>query len=378
MKITVSKSELYNKLKALGKIIPSKSILPAYDNFLFELNADSDLLVTAGDEGGCLSIRIDCSADFCNESFMIPAKTILEALKEIPEQPIIIELEKKKEHFNVTCTYSAGLGKFELLAEFGKVYPTIKLKNSDAPIKVFAQDFLYGLRQVQLCAADDELRPVINGIYLDKIDNKLTYVATNGSILGMVETTLESGTGKSAFIIPSKYARILSSIIPADCQEVDINVASINMSFRFDNYTLVCRMIEGRFPNYRAVIPTNNDKEAIILKNDFLSALKRVSVFSSKVSSLIVINATSKEITLEAHDVDYSISAEEKFSIDSYEGKDIKIGFNSNYLKEIISNIPSEKLLISFTDPSKAAIIHRNDEDKSSLTYLIMPISINN
>lgn len=375
MKITVSKVELFNKLRSIGKIIPSKSSLPAYDNFLFNVNESGKLFITAGDEGGRMSIYVDCLTDFSGEMVMVPAKTILDALKEIPEQPIMFELEKQKNYFNIRCEYSGG--RFELLGGLGTEYPIIEMRNEESPIKVFTEDFLYGIRQVQFCAADDELRPVINGIYFDKVDDKVTYVASNGTILGMVETTLESGTGKSAFIIPSKYAKILSSIIPADCQEVEIIVDSTNIAFNFDGYSLLCRMIEGRFPNYRAVIPTKNDKKTIVSKDELLAALKRVSVFSNRSTSLVAINAAANEIVLKAQDIDYSISAEEKLPIDDYQGAPIKIGFNANYLKELLSNIPSEKLVMSFMDPSRAALLHRCDEDSISLTYLIMPISIN-
>lgn len=381
MNITVSKSEIYNKLKAIGKIIQPKNSLPAYDNFLFSINATGELHITAGEEGGRLSARICCTADFISECFLVPAKFILDGLKDIPEQPIIISIDKSSDKdgdkYNIRCSYSAGKGKFTMLGTSSNEFPLINVDSDESPISVFSQDFLYGIRQVQICTANDELRPVMNGVYFDKVDDKITYVGTNGNILGIVETKLESGTGRSAFIIPDKYTRILSNIIPNDCNNIAINSDSKNISFEFGDYTLICRMIEGRYPNYRTVIPTNLPKKVTLVNQDLLSAIKRVSVFASRAMPIICLDVSDKQINLTAKDYDLSTSAEEQVEVDSFIGGDIEIGLNSNFLKELLSNIPSEKVNIEMTDPSRAALLSRADEDTSSLTYLIMPISIN-
>lgn len=381
MNITVSKSEIYNKLKAIGKIIQPKNSLPAYDNFLFSINATGELHITAGEEGGRLSVRICCTADFTNESFLVPAKFILDGLKDIPEQPIIISIDKSSDKdgdkYNIRCSYSAGKGKFTMLGTSSNEFPLINIDSQDSPISVFSQDFLYGIRQVQICTANDELRPVMNGVYFDKADDKITYIGTNGNILGIVETKIDSGSGRSAFIIPDKYTRILSNIIPNDCNDIAINSDSKNISFEFGDFTLICRMIEGRYPNYRAVMPKNLPKKVTLVNNDLLSAIKRVSVFGNKVTSIICLDVSDNQINLTSKDFDLSTSAEEQIPVELQEGGGIEIGFNSNYLKELLSNIPSEKVNIEMTDPSRAALLSRADEDTSSLTYLIMPMSIN-
>lgn len=377
MNITVSKSELYNKLKAIGKIIQPKNSIPAYDNFLFAINEDGILHVTAGEDGGSMSSSIYCTTDFINDSFLVPAKFILDGLKDIPEQPIIISIDKNGDKYNVCCTYSAGKGKFTVVGMASDEFPRLSVASDESPIPILAQDFLYGIRQVQICTASDELRPVMNGVYFDKVDDKITYVGTNGNILGIVETKTELGKGKRAFIIPDKYTRILSNIIPSDCNEIVIQSDSKSILFSFCDYTLSCRMIEGRYPNYRAVIPTNLPIEVNLLNSDLLGAIKRVSVFSSKATSIICLNISDTVINLTAKDFDLSTSAEEQVSIETHSGKAISIGFNSTFLKELLSSLPSDKVIIKMTDPSRAALLSRADEDVSSLTYLIMPMSIN-
>lgn len=377
MNITVSKSEIYNKLKALVKIIQPKNTLPAYDNFLFSINDGGELQITAGEEGGRLSVRIHCTADFTNESFLVPAKFILDGLKDIPEQPVIMSIDKDGDKYNIRCSYSAGKGKFTMMGTIGDEFPCLGVASDESSISVFAQDFLYGIRQVQICTANDELRPVMNGVYFDKVDDKITYVGTNGNILGIVETKLESSSGRSAFIIPDRYTRILSNIIPNNCGEIVIQSDSNNISFEFNDYTLICRMIEGRYPNYRAVIPKKLTKKVTLVNDDLLSAIKRVSVFGSRATSIICLNVSDSSINLTAKDFDLSTAAEEQVPIESNSGGGIEIGFNSNYLKELLSNIPSEKVNIEMTDPSRAGLLSRSDEDVSSLTYLIMPMSIN-
>lgn len=376
-KITVSKSELYNKLKAIGKIIQPKNAIPAYDSFLFNIDHKGVLRVTAGEAGGSITCLVDCDTDFADEEFLVPSKFIIDGLKDIPEQPIIISISKDKSGYNIRCTYSAGSGKFTLKGEPSDGFSISTVESDEAPISILAQDFLYGIRQVQICVANDELRPVMNGVYFDKVDDKITYVGTNGNVLGIVDAKLESGSGRSAFIIPDRYTRILSNIIPTNCKNIAINSDSKNISFEFGNFTLTCRMIEGRYPNYRAVIPINLPVKVTANNSELLGALKRVSVFSNKVTSIICLDATSDKINITSKDFDLSTSAEEHIPVESQEGENIQIGFNSNYLKEILSNIPSEKVKIEMTDPSRAALLSRADEDVSSLTYLIMPMSIN-
>lgn len=371
MQIIVSKTAFLDKLKSTGRIIQAKNMLPAYDNFLFTVDDAGFIQVTAGEEGGRISTNIDGKADFTNHLFMANAKTLLEGLKEIVEQPLTISILKEE----MVVQYSNG--KFTIPLDTDNLYPEMNVEDVMQPFLLSGSDFLYGIKQVQFCCASDELRPVMNGVYFDIDLDKMAYVATDGTRLAMIEN-LAAYTRKErvGFILPSKFAKLLSNIVPIDCQELEISVNKTNIQFEFDSYRLVCRMIEGRFPNYRAVIPKSLTKRAVLKKTDLVAALKRVSIFCDESSSLVVLKFDSNSLKLTAHDFGFRKSAEETVSLLS--GCDIEIGFKSGYLIEMVNSIPSEEIVISMSDPTRASILTRNDEEECSLTYLIMPMSINN
>lgn len=373
MKITVSKSELFTKLSAIGKIINSKNFLPAYDNFMFVVDEDGILKVTAGEEGGRLSTNIECETDCACLSMLIDAKTILEGLREIPEQPISIEIVALETNYGISVHYSNG--RFELVGKKADEYPTMEVKNPEPCFSVDAESFLNGIRQVQICCANDELRPIMNGVFIEKTSDRITYVATDGHSLGMIDSAYDSKE-RSSFILHARMSKILSKIIPATASSVIIVVGAGSVNIEFGGYTMICRLVEGRFPNYRAVIPSDNDKIAQFEKNEMISALKRVSVFSSLCTSLIVLKFDKDNVvTITGRDIDFSTSAEEKVSV-SYSGSPIEIGFKSSILIDLLSNIPSDEVIMSMKHPTKATIINRTDNN--DLTYLIMPLVINN
>ena len=355
MEITVSKTALSDKLKSVGRIIQPKNSLPAYDNFLFVIDEFGVILVTAGEEGGRISTNIDGTADFTNYTFMANAKTLLDGLKEIPEQPLIISILEKE----LIVKYANG--KFSIPIEKGDQYPSMSTDDTASPFLVSGNDLLYGIRQVLICSANDELRPVLNGVYFDIGLDSMSFVATDGTRLAMIEnTSAYTRKERAAFILPSKFAKVLSNIVPEDCMEVEISVNQTNILFEFDSYRLICRMIEGRYPNYRAVIPQKQPNRAVLKKADIVSALKRVSVFCDESSSLVVLKFDSDSLKIAAHDLDFSKSAEETITLQS--GCNIEIGFRSSFLIEMMNNIPSEDIAITMSDPSQASLLTRCDE----------------
>lgn len=371
MKITVSRTALIDKLKSIGRIIQPKNTLPAYDNFLFAIDEFGIIQVTAGEEGGRISTNVDGKTDFTNHSFMADAKTLLDGLKEIPEQPLTVSISEKE----LIVNYANG--KFTMPLEKSDTYPAMNMDNVNKPFLVSGADLLYGIRQVQFCSACDELRPVMNGVYFDIGLDSMSFVATDGTRLAMIENPAAyTRKEREAFILPSKFAKVLSNIVPVDCLEMEISVNQTNILFEFESYRLVCRMIEGRFPNYRAVIPQKQPKRAVLKRADLLAALKRVSVFCDESSSLVVLKFASNTLEITSHNLDFSKSAEETMTLQS--GCDVEIGFKSSYLIEMVNNIPSEEIAITMSDPSHASVMTRCDEEKRSLTYLLMPMSINN
>lgn len=374
MKITVSKSELLEKLRNLGKVLQTKNTLPAYDDFLFVVDEFGIMTVTAGEEGGRIITNVDCQVDFSKVRFTVNAKTILDALKEIPEQPLVIDIRPTDECVELICAYSNG--KFSIVGKLGNDYPELPFVEPGKPAVLQTSDFLHGIRQVKMCCANDQLRPVMNGVYFDRGLDSITYVATDGTVLAVVEFPAEHVNERSAFIIPARFAGILSNIIPADCEEIAITIATNNACFEFNNYRLYCRLIEGRFPNYRAVIPKENNKFAVLHTDDLMSALKRTSVFTDQNTMAIKLSFTDK-LLIQVQNLDYSTSAEETLPIESYKGTPINIGFKSTYLIELLSNMPSGKVRFSLKEPNSATILTPEEEGGNKLLYLIMPLLIN-
>ncbi|WP_321331834.1 DNA polymerase III subunit beta [uncultured Bacteroides sp.] len=373
MKITVSKSELYNKLSTIGKIISTRNSIPSFDNFMFVVD-EGLLTITAGEEGGQLSTNIESITDmesFANVSFLIEAKIILDGLREIPEQPIVIEIEINKEFFDICVRYSNG--KFELIGSNSDGYPTIDFDASEEPIKISSESFLYGIRQSQICCGNDELRPQLNGMLIEKVKNGITYVSSDGAMLGMVEHSHE-GKEKSSFIVPGRMVRILSKMYLPVEEDVIITLGKGNIEISFGKYKMVCRMLEGRFPNYRSVIPLDNEKIATFNKADMVSALKRVEVFCNANSSLVILKFEENNLLISGYDFVFSTSAEENIEV-SYTSDPIEIGFKSSALIDLLFNIPSTEVVMSMKEPSSAALLRRSDSE--DLTYLIMPMTIN-
>jgi DNA polymerase-3 subunit beta len=376
MDIVISKSELYNKLKVLGKLIPQKTSLPAYGSFLFEIKEDT-IKITAGDENGRISTTVEatCNPSGFEQSVLLDAKMLLNGLNLIPEQPINISFDPKEKYIKTHVKYNNG--KFDIVGGVGEDYPSLNIKGANEPRTVNASDYFYGIKHTQVCCASDDLRPVLTGIFFKVEDESLICVGTDGQVLSKVICKTDKQTFQVSFIIPSKFARFASTMSSLFCDPyISIVEAENNVSFTFGNYHLTCLKIEGRYPNYDAVIPKNNSIKAECSTQDLLAAVKRVSIFSDEQSSLITLSFDNDQVDVLAQDVYFSRSSEEHVPLSSYDGSQIKIAFNSQRLITILSCISDEELIMTFDKPSSAAIFC-GKESQSSLLYLIMPLSIN-
>jgi DNA polymerase-3 subunit beta len=239
-----------------------------------------------------------------------------------------------------------------------------------------------GISKTLFCTADDELRPVMNGVYFDIEKESITFVATDAHKLVRLKTPLTSITlgedeEKVSFILPKKPATMLKNILPKESGEVEVKFDSKNAYFKLANYTMICRQVEGRFPNYNGVIPKQNLYKIIIDRSTFINALKRVSVFSNQASNLIKLDFQDNMIHISAQDIDFSISAEETINC-QFEGEPIKIGFKSAFLIEILNNIDSSDVVLEITDPSRAGLmLPFENQTNEELLMLLMPMLLN-
>ncbi|MDN0051789.1 DNA polymerase III subunit beta [Bacteroides caecigallinarum] len=373
MRFLVSSTTLFSHLQTISRVINSKNSLPILDCILIELN-DGTITMTASDSETTLSTSIEVSEYEGEGKFAISSKTILEALKENPEQPLNFNINT--DTMEITVKYPNG--KYSMMAQNGDEYPLPKQMGSEVVNLTMAADvMLTGINRCIFATADDELRPVMNGIYFDISQQDVTLVSSDGHKLVRNKSFSSTGNEKAAFILPKKPSNILKNILPKEQGDVQICFDDKNAMFTMENYQMTCRLIEGRYPNYNSVIPQNNPHKAIVDRAIFISALKRVSVFSSQASSLIKLSLKENSMTISAQDIDFSTSAEETLTC-QYDGKDMSIGFKSSFLIDILNNISSQNVIIELADPSRAGlIVPEEQEENEDLLMLLMPMMLN-
>ena len=372
MKFIVSSTGLFSHLQAISRVINSKNSLPILDCFLLELT-DGTLSITASDSETTLTTSIETNEADGNGRFAVNSKTILDALKEIPEQPLAFEVNESLE---IIVKYQNG--KYSLMGQHADEYPqAANLGNNAVHVALEASVLMNGITRSLFATADDELRPVMNGVYFDITTEDITFVASDGHKLVRNKTFKARGNEKAAFILPKKPATLLKNLLPKEMADVQIDFDDRNAVFTLENYTMTCRLIEGRYPNYNSVIPSNNPHKATIDRAAFMSALKRVSVFSSAASSLIKLRLDMNTIQISGQDIDFSTSAEETLMC-QYEGNPMSIGFKSTFLIDILNNMASQEVVLELADPSRAGVIvpvEQNEEE--DLLMLLMPMMLN-
>lgn len=373
MKFIVSSTSLFSHLQAISRVINSKNSLPILDCFLLELH-DGTLSMTASDNETTLSTSIEVNEFDGDGRFAVSSRTLLEALKEIPEQPLSFAINP--ENLEITVQYQNG--KYSLMGQNADEYPKPQaLGNNAVQLTIPANVLLDGVNRCIFATADDELRPVMNGIYFDITSEDITLVASDGHKLVRNKTYEAHGSEKAAFILPKKPANLLKNLLTKEQGDVQIGFDDRNATFILENYQMVCRLIEGRYPNYNSVIPQNNPHKAVIDRSSLISALRRVSVFSSQASSLIKLNLSTNQMKISAQDIDFSTSAEETLMC-QYEGNDMSIGFKSSFLIDILNNIPSTNVIIELADPSRAGVIVPEEQSENEdLLMLLMPMMLN-
>lgn len=373
MRFDVSSTALLSRLQSISKVIASKNSLPILDSFLFDLSGNK-LTITASDS----ETRLVTSVGVINAQgtglFAISAKILLDPLKELPEQPLTFDINDE----NLEIFIHFQNGKYNFIGQKGDTYPQQKPLNENViSITMEAQMLLNGVSRSLFATADDELRPVMNGVYFDIRTDDLTFVASDGHKLVRLRNLSVKSPERAAFILPKKPANLLKGLLAKEVDLVSIKFDDNNAYINCSNFEMVCRLIEGRYPNYNSVIPQDNPYKVTIDRISFLNALKRVSVFSNPASSLVKLQLKEREMVVSAQDIDFSTSAEEKIMC-NFDGVDLSIGFKATYLIEILSNINSGEVVLELADPSRAGLLVPSDnEENEDLLMLLMPMMLN-
>ena len=373
MKFNVSSSALLSALQSISKVIASKNTLPILDSFLFNLEGEK-LTITASDVETRLVTSLDVVSHEGTGLFSIDAKRLLDPLKELPEQPLSFEINDD----NMAVCVEYENGKFNIPGQKGDTYPQQKpLKESAVSLTLESQVLLNAINRALFATADDELRPVMNGIYFDIQPESLIFVASDGHKLVRLRNLSVKSNERASFILPKKPANLLKSLLSKNADAITVTFDENNAYVKTPAFEMVCRLIEGRYPNYDAVIPSDNPNQVTIDRTSFLTALKRISSFSSQASGLAKVQVSENEMVVSAQDIDFSTSGEEKI-VCQYSSVPISIGFKASYLIDILANISSANVVLQLADPSRAGVlVPSENEENEDLLMLLMPMMLN-
>ena len=374
MKFVVSSTELLKHLNAISRVISSKNTLPILDNFLFRLEGKS-LSVTASDLETTLitTMELDHSED--DGLVALPAKILLETLKEFPEQPLSFQLDPD----TLGMSILSASGKFAIPVQNGAEFPDQPTLNAEHfTINVPHDVLLNGINKTLFATADDELRPVMNGINIEISPVEMTFVASDAHKLVRYKRTDAKSDNEASFILPKKPASLLKNLLPKEDFDVILEFDEKNAIFQLTGFKMVCRLVEGRYPAYNSVIPVNNPNKLLIDRVEFYNTLRRVSVFANQASNLVRLKLTASELIVSAQDIDFAISAVEKIKCD-FDGQEMEIGFKSTFLIEILANLASTEVKMMLSDPSRAGLLLPAEQEfeHEDVLMLLMPMMIN-
>jgi DNA polymerase III subunit beta len=372
MKFSVSSSLLLKQLSAINGVIGGNTLIPILENFLFKLE-DGTLTATASDLQTVMitSLEVD-SKD--NGTIAVPARLLLETLRSLPEQPVTVNVNS--ETFGIELVTENG--RYKLSGENPIDFPKTPSINKNLSVEIAASALASSISNTIFAASSDDLRPAMTGIYLMLTPENTTFVATDGhKLVRIIRNDVKSAV-ESNLIIPKKALNLLKSSLPNDDSAVTADFGATHASFSFGSIQMFCRLIDERYPDFNNAIPTQNPNVLSINRQEFLNALKRISIFSNKTTHQIRLKLADEALQLSAEDIDYSNEANEKLACD-YEGEPLEIGFNAKFMAEMLGNLSCKAINLEMSAPNRAGLIIPKDQNENEdILMLIMPVMLNN
>lgn len=373
MKFIISSTALLRSLQKISGVLSTSSTLPILEDFLFELSEDK-LKITASDLQTTISVELSPDKAENPGVVAIPAKMLLDIMKTFPELPVTINVDME----TLGIELFAGEGKYKLVGHKSDEFPQIPTLENTTALNLDSSLLVSAFNKTLFATGNDELRPVMSGVLCEISEDKLTFVATDAhKLVRYSRADVKPGTNAS-FILPKKPLNHLKNIMPFDDEvEVKMEYNDTNAVLVFKDITLICRLIDGKYPNYEAVIPTQNPFKLTADRKNLLNALRRVSIFGSKSTHQVRFKITGKELVLTAEDIDFSSEAKERLTC-SYDGEDIEIGFNSKFMQDMLSTLESDNVIIEMSAPNRAGILlpEQKDDDPEDILMLIMPVML--
>lgn len=373
MNFIVSSSYLLKNLNAISGVITSNPVVPILENVLFEIES-GNLLITASDlqTSVIVELQVESKED---GSVAIPAKILIETLKNLPEQPVTFSID---DH-NYNIEINSDNGKYKLAGENSADFPKVPTLNDGFISSIDSGVLNSAISNTIFSTSTDELRPAMTGIFFKLSNSSGTFVSTDGHrLVKYIRTDIKGDEVDHDMIIPRKSLNLLKSVIPSD-KSTDINLEfnASNAFFSFENVKMVCRLIDERYPDYDNVIPNDNSNIVILDRSEILGSLKRISIYANKTTNQVRFKISGSEILISAEDLDFSNEANERISCE-HDGDNIEIGFNAKFLIEMLSNIESDKVSFKLSEPNRAGlIVPDNMSENEDITMLVMPVMLN-
>ena len=370
MKFIVSSTQLLKHLQQISGVINANTVLPILEDFLFEIEKNK-LTVVATDLETVMKIHLDIEAKDSGK-VCIPAKILLDSLKNIPEQPLTFNIDK-----NFAVEITSDNGKYKVMGENPDNFPKEPQADSATSFTLPSSVLSTAINKCLFAVSNDDLRPAMTGVFFELTEKAITCVATDAHRLVRFSRLDVSCPQKDTFIVPKKPLTLLKSVLPSNNDQLEISYNSNHLFVKHGGTELVCRLIDARFPDYKVVIPTDNPYKLTVNKNDFQSALRRISVFSNKSTNQVALTITGSELQLAAQDVDFSFEGNERMNC-QYDGEDLQIAFNAKFLIEMLGAADTEEVTIELSTPTKAGIIKPTEkEENEELLMLVMPLMLN-
>jgi DNA polymerase-3 subunit beta len=351
--------------------LSTSNTLPILDNFLFEIN-DGQLTVSASDLETTMRTKLIVEANEAGK-IAIPAKLLLDVLKNLPDQPCTFTVDLKT--FSIEIAYDNG--KSRMVGFNGDDFPRTPSIENSTTVKMSGEIISKAINKTLFATGNDDLRPVMSGVFCQFSPQDITFVATDAHKLVRYRRTDSEASGSSSFILPKKPLNLLRTNLSGN-EEVLVEYNESNAVFTFGDIVLICRLIDGKYPNYEAVIPKENPNVLTIDRQQFLSSIKRVSIFANKTTHQVKLKLAGSELALSAEDIDFSNEANERLTC-NYDGDDMEIGFNSRFLMEMLNNMDNTEVRLEMSEPNRAGLLMPavKDNENEDILMLVMPVMLN-
>ena len=372
MHFIVSSNHLLRHLQMLSGVISSSNTLPILDHFLFDL-VPGEVVISASDLETTMTVKFEVRTEDTG-TIAIPAKMLLDILKAFPDIPLTFKVDL--ETFGIELVSDAG--KYKLTGANGEEFPKTPELEGGSNVQISADTLVTAINRTLFAAGSDDLRPVMSGIFFELYEDSIRFVATDAHRLVRYARTDAKAKESSQFIVPKKPLTLLKNAA-SSAENVAMSFNDSNAQFAFDDVTISCRLIEGKYPNYDAVIPKDNPNRMTINRMSFLQAIRRVAIFANKTTHQVRLRIAGSELTVNAEDLDFANEATERLTC-SYQGKDIEIGFNSRFLADMLNNLGAPEVTLELSAPNRAGIIRPSEpeEEGEDVLMLVMPVMLNN